>query len=117
MRAAKERKRFANAQVWKTVRRVDVRDGDGRLLHEWIITAAPDGRHVGLEIDGRITIAGAERTIRGRLAHAIWGMRSETNERGRGNATGDTEAGDRGGCPGGGVAEGADGWPAETDRP
>ena len=70
--AAMQRARMADIdREWRIVRVVTSLDPSTGNAARWIIRA--DGlRHVALEVNCRHVCAGSERTIRGKLARAIW---------------------------------------------
>ena len=71
MRAAKERKRLARAA-----------ECAGWTRHEYklVFTVSPDGRAVGLAVNGKWCRCGSERTIRALLARAIWRKANGNNQ-------------------------------------
>ncbi len=74
MRAAKERLRVtrdAEAARWEIVRVLTILDPASGAAHRWILRAGPE-RRVSLEVDGRVTRCGSERTVRAALAKAMW---------------------------------------------
>lgn len=77
MRAAKDRKRLARADLarqWQCVRVLTIIDPrvPSDIGHVWRLLASPDGRHVALEIDGAQRVCGSERKVRAALAGAMW---------------------------------------------
>lgn len=71
--AEMQRARMADIdREWRIVRVVTSLDPATGNAARWIIRT--DGlRNVSLEVNGRHVCAGSERTIRGKLARAIWG--------------------------------------------
>ena len=74
--AARERNRLARAAeclAWPIVRILTVLDPATGQAHRWILRAGGErGRLVALEVDGRVSRIGSERTLRAQLARAMW---------------------------------------------
>ena len=65
--------RADSAASWPIVRILTVLNPTTGQAHRWILRAGGEcGRHVALEVDGRVSRIGSERTFTAVLRRAMW---------------------------------------------